>query len=168
MPESLPLSSSSSHQFPPPDPPDQAIGGGVGKAPPPKQGWTSHISHHLPWPGAASQPSEWTSYMGNHQSPPKGVWQQHHGPPMSPPPATNGNSDETGSDNEPNESSAASIKFHVQDIYHESYGTSHDPAAGWANSGCNIPRKWELFQELGQVPKPTETQKTNITSAYTY
>ena len=44
------------------------------------------ISHHLPWQGAASQPSEWTSYIRNHQPPPQGVWQQHNGPPMSPPP----------------------------------------------------------------------------------
>ena len=84
------------------------------------------------------------------------------------PSATNGNSDKTGSDDKPDESSAASIKFHVQDVYRECYSTGHDPAAGWANTGCNIPRKWELFQEMGLAQKPTETQKTNVTLAYTY
>ena len=60
------------HGIPPPAPPPASI-------PPPQRGVTG------PWAGVASQPSEWTSYMGNCQSPPQGVWQLHHGPPMSPP-----------------------------------------------------------------------------------
>ena len=195
---SLPLSSSGSHQFPPPHPPDQVIGGDRDSTPSPAGMDISHkppsamarghiratrmdILHEqssVPTTGSVATTS-WPSNVSITKQlvsdRPASPWPSNVSTtkqlvsdrPASPS-ATNGDSDKTGSDDESDESSATSIKFHVQDIYHESYSTSHDPATGWENSTCNIPGKWELFQEMGLAPKPTETWKTNVTSAYTY
>ena len=163
--------------FPPPHPPDQVMGGrdstpshaGMDILPEPPSAMARgsipairvdilHGQLTVPTTGSVAT----TSWPSNF--PPPNNWYQtgqpHHQPPMV--------TVMTGSDEECNESSAASIKFHARDIYRESYGTSHDPTTGLENSGCNIPGKWELFQEMGLAPKPTETWKTSIALAYTY
>ena len=80
---------------------------------------------------------------------------------------TNSDSDEDIPAWESYDGSAAKIKLHIRDIFHESLCTSHNPAAGWASSACNIPAKWELFMAMVWC-HCQEMRETNYPSSYSY